>query len=341
MSQSSEATHSPRFEVTVGGQTYQESGGSVADVVVETTLDGADRFSVTMNVAFDREHAEFKGFNWDDFSTGTSVEVATGWGDEGSVSPLFVGTIHRVSTDFSAGRGPSVGVSGYGLLQEMMRGNKDRSWAETSVADVVEEVLSSYFGNTTVEGADMERDKIYQHDQSDYRFVKRLADRYGYRFYSRRDEVYFVPRSSMGGDETTATLSYGKRLNSFSGELDEATKVKEVVVRYYDMNNEKEVVGSATDDEAPNDKTEVFRVPCSSEEEASEIAAAKLDALSSSAVHAQGELERGVPELTAGATIEIEDMGEKFSKTYYVTKATHRMGGSGYRTSFEASEVPE
>jgi len=338
MSGSEQGAHSPRFEVTVGGQTYQEAGGSVADLVVETTLDGADRFSLTMNVPFDTEHKEFAGFSWDDFSTGTSVDVSTGWGDSGEVTPLFVGTIHRVTTDFTDGRGPSVGVSGYGPLHDLMRGTNDRSWSETSVGDVVKEVLSSHFGDTTVDTGGMKRDKIYQHDQSDYRFVQGLADRYGYQFYTRRDKVYFVPRSSMGGDPV-ATLRYGSTLESFSAELNEAEEVKKVEVRYWDMQNEKEIVGTASTD-AKNKKKEVFRVPCSSEEEAEQIAQTKLDRLSNAVVTAQGEASRGVPEIAAGATVTVEEMGEKFSKKYYVNKATHRIGSSGYRTSFEASEVP-
>jgi phage protein D len=55
---------------------------------------------------------------------------------------------------------------------------------------------------------------------------------------------------------------------------------------------------------------------------------------------AHGETDRGVPKLTAGETVTVEDVGSRFSATYYVSKTTHRVGGSGYRTSFEATEVP-
>ena len=97
MSGSNEAAHSPRFEVTVGGETYQEAGGGIGNLVVETTLDGADRFSMTLNVPFDREQREFAGFEWDDFATGKKVDVSLGWGS-GSLEPVFVGKIHRVSS---------------------------------------------------------------------------------------------------------------------------------------------------------------------------------------------------------------------------------------------------
>jgi phage protein D len=335
---SGNVAHSPRFEVVVDGTTYRESGGGVTDLVVETTLDGADRFSLTLNVPYDSEQRSFAGFDWKRFEIGKKVTVSLGWGD-GSLEPVFSGKIHRLTTDFSAGQGPSVGVSGYGLLHDMMRGTKDRSWTEQTVGDVVKEVLSSYFGTVTVEKASMQRDKIYQHDQSDYRFVASLAAKYGYQFYARRDAVFFTPRASMGSGSPVATLRYGAALDSFSGDVDRANEVAKVEVRHWDMQAEKEIVGTAST-KATNDEKEVFRVPCASKEEADAIAQSKLDRLSSSVATGHGETDRGVPALTAGAVVGVEDVGSRFSKNYYVTTATHRVGGSGYRTSFEAREVP-
>jgi phage protein D len=333
---SSQESYSPRFEVTVGGQTFKEAGGNVTDLVVETTLDGADRFSMTLHAVFDREQNTFPGFSWDDFATGTKVDISLGWGD-GSLEPLFVGKIHRYSTTFSP-TSVSVGVSGYGLLHDMMQGKKDRSWSKTTVKDVVKEVLSSYFGTVTVEGGGMKRDKIYQHDQSDYRFVQHLADKYGYRFYTKRNAAFFTPRASMGGDPV-ATLRYGAALESFTGEVDEATAVQKVEVRHWDMQAEKEIVGTASTD-ATNKKKEVFRIPCSSSDEATTIAETKLAGLSQALAQAHGETDRGIPKLTAGETVSVGDVPSRFTKNYYVTKTTHRVSGSGYRTTFEAMETP-
>ena len=331
--------HSPRYEVTVGGSTYKEAGGQVSDLVVDTTLDGADRFSLTMNVPFDREHEEFEGFDYSAFSTGTSVDVSLGWGGTGTLQQVFVGKIESVSTNFSTGSGPSVGVSGYGTMHPMMRGTKDRSWEEMAVTDVVDEVLSEYFGEKTVEGGDMERKKIYQERETDWQLVERLAEKYGYQFYTKQNEAFFEPRESLGGD-SVATLRWGARLNSFSAEINEAQAVKTVEVRHWDMQNEKEIVGTAEDSEVKNDKKIVFRKNCDSEEHATKIAESKLDSLSSSIASGNGETARGIPSLTAGATVTLEGMGSKFSGEYNVTQATHRLGGSGYTTTFQAKEVP-
>lgn len=336
---SGQPVYSPRLEVTVGGDTFREPGGRVADLVVETTLDGADRFSFGLNYPFDPEYGDFSGLDWDTFSTGTEVDVSMGWGGSGTLEPLVCGNVYSVSADFSPDRGPRVSVSGYGKLHQMMRGTRTDSWTEATLSDVAEEVLSSYFDDVTVEGADLERETFVQHNQSDYRFLDDLASKYGYRFDANREAVWFVPRSDRGGGEPVATLRYGESLSSFSAEVNQSSAVDEVEVRYWDMDANEEVVGSASTD-AGTDEKRVFRVPCRSKDEAEHIAQKELDALSSTTASVHGEAD-GNPAITAGETIELGELGSRFSTNYYVTKATHRMGGSGYRTSFEATEVPE
>lgn len=334
--------YSPRFEVTVGGSTWFElSEGGPADIVVETTLDGADRFSFGLNYPFDPEYEEFRGLNWEDFSTGTEVDIAMGWGGSGTVEPLLLGHIYTINADFTPDRGPRASVSGYGLLHRMMRGTKTNSWTDATLSDVVAEVLSPYFdgGKQTVEGADLKREKFIQHNQSDYRFLRDLADTYGFRFYADRDEVYFVPRAAVGGDGASTWLGYPESLTSFSAEINEANAVDAVEVRFWDMTENTEVVGTAETDAGTGEKR-VFRIPCRSKDEADRIAQHKLDTVSAATASAHGEV-RGVPEITAGATVELGGLGSRFSTVYHITKATHRLGGSGYRTSFEATEVPE
>jgi methyl-accepting chemotaxis protein len=47
--------YTPRYTVTIDGEAYSESHGLITDVSVDATLDGADRFSFTVNALFDRE----------------------------------------------------------------------------------------------------------------------------------------------------------------------------------------------------------------------------------------------------------------------------------------------
>ena len=330
--------YSPRFELDVGGTTYQEVGGLIGELVVETTVEGADLCTFVFNHYYDPEHHEFHEMDWNAIEPGTDIEVEIGWGGSGSIEPVFVGKSQSVKTEFKPGRGPFVEVTAYGLMHDMMRGVVERSWSEETVVNVADEVLNEYFGKVETSGPGIERNRIVQHGQNDYRFLRGLAEDYGFEFYAERDTAYFTPRDSIGSSSPVATLKYGDTMDAFSAELTESNQVKEVEVRYWDMNAEKEVVGSAKNDSGEG--KEVFRVNCDSKEEADAIAESKLTKLSMSRASGYGETD-GIPEIVAGKIIRLEDVGDRLTSDYYVTRATHRMGSAGYRTSFEVTELPE
>lgn len=330
--------YSPRFKVEVGSKTLQEPGGRIADLVVETTFDGADRFSFTLNYPFDEERDRFAGLDWDLFSIGTDVEIAMGYGDDGQLTDLFTGKIHSINTEFTTDRGPSVQISGYGLLWEMMQGTNSDSWEETTIGDAVEDVLSSYsFSTTTVKSANIKRNKLIQDDCSDYKFVEQLSSAYGFEFYAERDTVKFVPRSSQPNDtEPVRELWYGEELHDFFGEITEQRQSHQVEVRSWDVHKKEEITATAGSNSAKH--KEVFRIPAMSRDEAEHIAQTKLGTFADGIVQAHGEVD-GIPALRAGVTVQLEELGKRFSGKYHVTNATHRMGASGYRTTFEATEV--
>lgn len=337
MSIDTSPVYSPRFELDVGGTTYQEAGGLISDIVVETTVDGADLCEFTVNKPFDPEHHDFRDLDWDAFAPGTDIELSMGWGGSGTVEPVFTGTGQSIRTEFDTSQGPTVSVTAYGLLHEMMVGVNERSWTDETVSNVAKEVLNEYFSTVEVDGPGIERNIIVQHGENDYRFVRALAEDYGFEFYAERDTAYFTPRDAIGNADPVATLTFGNALDHFSGELTRADKTKTVEVRYWDMNAEKEVVGEASGDDGEG--TEVFRVRCDSKEEADQIAESKLSELQMSRARGRGEAD-GNPKLMAGTVLELKEMGERFSKKYYVTRASHRMTGSGYTTTFEVKEIP-
>lgn len=332
------SVYSPRFELEVGGTTYQEAGGLLRDLVVETTVDGADLCSFTLAHPFYPEKGDFADMEWGSIEPGSDLKLSIGWGGNGTIEPLFVGTSRSIKADFTPESGGSVSVAGYGPLYEMMRGVVERSWSETTVADVAEEVLNEYFSTVDVEGDGSKRNRIIQHGQNDYRFLRELADEYGFEFYAERDSAYFTPRSSIGGGDPEITLTYGNTLDTFSAEITTASQLETVEVRYWDMNAEKEIVGSASG--GIGEGKEVFRIACDSKEEADTIAEGKLAKLSMSRAKGYGETD-GIPKLVAGTVIRLEQLGERFTNNYYVTRASHKMGRAGYRTSFDVTELPE
>ena len=330
--------YSPRFTVTVGDTTFQEPGGRIADLVVETTVDGADRFSFTLNFPFDEELGEFSGLTWGDFAVGTAVEIAMGYGGDGTLTPLLTGSIRSINAEFTTNRGPTVMISGYGLLWELMQGTRSDSWSETTIGTAVEDVLSSYsFSTVEVTDASIKRTKLIQDGQSDYRFLQQVAETYGFEFYAERDTVRFRSRSGKAeGTDPVAELWYGEALHDFYAAITQRTQVDEVEVRSWDERNNSEIVATAGSTNAKY--KEVFRVQAMSRDEAQRVAETKLNRFADGVITGHGEAD-GTPEIRAGNVVRLEELGERFSSEYYVTEATHRMGSAGYRTSFEVTEV--
>lgn len=340
MSPNIQPRYSPRFRVDVGDETFQEPGGRIADLVVETTVDGADRFSFTLNFPFDEEldQFSFSECSWADFEIGTSVAIAMGYGGDGTLTPLFTGSIQSIDAEFTRDRGPTISIAGYGLLWETMQGTNSDSWEETTIADAVDDVLSSYsFSEVDVEGASIKREKLIQDDRSDYRFLQRLSETYGFEFYAERDTVRFLPRASTPVDEEpVAELWYGEALHEFYAEITQRKQVHQVEVRSWDEQSKEELIATAGSQNA--DHKEVFRVQALSRDEAEQVAETKLNQFSDGIITGHGAAD-GIPEIRAGSVIRLEEIGERFTSDYYVTEATHRMGSTGYRTSFEVTEV--
>lgn len=329
--------YSPRFSVRVGREELTEATGEVTSVSVDTTVDGADRFSFSLIGVFDQTAGRFRGVDWDRFAPGTPVDISIGYGN--TIEPVHTGRITAINPDFPVSGGPSIEVSGYGLLHDLAREKHSEDWDETTHSAVAREIASRYdFQRLEIEDTRVTHRKVIQEKQNDLRFLAGLADQNGYETFVDRDTFHFRPPAYDA--DPPLTLRYGESLASFSPEFSSANQVTRVEVRHYDPKQGEEIVGSAArTDDAPGAETgsEVLRVPVRSEEEADRVAEAALERIAGGLVRGTGETV-GLPDIKAGTTIRLEGLGDRFDKTYYVEQATHRIGTGGYQTSFEVKE---
>jgi phage protein D len=84
-----------------------------------------------------------------------------------------------------------------------------------------------------------------------------------------------------------------------------------------------------------NRREVVTNRPVHTSEEADSVARSLLADLMKGLVEADGQT-IGLPNLRAGRTVEIANLGERFSGVYYVRESTHTIGNQGYVTSFRA-----
>lgn len=341
-----EEFYAPRFSVTVNNTTFTDRDGVISDLKVDTTIDGADQFSFALNYQFDWEANQFVGLDWDQFAVGTPISIQIGYGSsiEGDDSapqpaadPAFVGTIAAVKSDYPAGGTPTIQVSGFDPLKEMMNGQHDRSWEDKSLSDIVDELATEYFKTTEIDETGLTVTKITQDQESDYEFIiKKIAEPYGFEVFARRDTFYFKTRDpTKRPTEPSLRLRYGESLSSFSPEVNQGSQVQTVEVHHWDPDTKSKIVGKASVENGSG--TRILRSPVADTEEAEKRAWGELNRISQAFVGGTGET-LGLPELRAGVFVGIDGVGERFSTNYFVTQASHSLGGSGYTTSFQVTE---
>lgn len=327
------SSYAPRFLVTVAGTEFHEYSGEISDVVVDTTIDGANHCSFTLSHPFDHEQGKFSGLKWKTFKPGNSVTIALGHGEgSSSTTKVFKGEIETVRPEFNAAQPPRVQVTAYGPLRKMMHGTNSNSWEKKTIGKIVSAVASD-LGSVKTEKAKTKLTRVFQEDQSDYQFVKSLANKYGFEFFESLGKGVFRPKQGGSSPEDPVVeLYYGESLESFSAEM-KPPEHGTVEVRDWDETKEQKIVKSASNEKGTGKR--VYHVPVDSKAEAKKIAEAKLDSLR---VEGIGET-FGIPSVVAGKVVKLKGLGSKFTNNYYVTRATHRMGDSGYRMSFEVTRL--
>lgn len=327
----------PRFAVEVDGTTFTETTGVVSQLSVSTTVDGADRFSFSLNNLFSPESGEFEGIDWALTETDTPVSVSMGYGN--ALERMVVGTVESAEPQFPADGVPTVEVSGYGRLHELMTGTKTKTWDRDTVEDrvtdanVVSKVLDrgGYdFGTVVVDETELEFPRIIQDNKTDYQFFVDRAKKYNYEVFVGTDTFYF--RAPRENEPSTFELAYGESLRSFTPQLNRSNDVSEVKVRWNDRKG-RDVIEGRAEGTDPSAESRVVRTPVESRREADRIAKAEADRIKQGRITGRGET-IGVPEIVAGITVELSGVTRRFDGRYYVESADHQLSTGGYTTTF-------
>ncbi len=327
--------------------TLREHHGVVSDLSVDATLDGADRFSFSLVDTFDLEAGRFRESVWERFEPGTPVRLSLGY--DGRLLPVLEGQIQSLAPDFPAGSSPTLDVSGYDRLHEMTTQTDPVDFERATMTEIVRAVVETYgfderSDTLVVEDVDVpEFEHLKREKQNDFEFLSKRAKRYNFELFSRLEtppgkpddpatnRLYFrSPRDDPDPPGSTLTLEYGESLQSFSVESNEEA-VPGVVLRYRDRRRGvdiEEAVPRATD----TDGYRELSTPVESAEEGRVVARAEYETLLQQRVTGSGDVV-GLPDLRIGDPVRLDRVG-RFSGAYYVTGVTHRVGGSGFTTSF-------
>ena len=350
----------PTFTVLVGERdVVRELFLAVSSVQLDLKERTPGQFSFTVANAFDLKRHEFVAMRGNQpidlfelFAFGSPVRVRLGYGAGPALE--LSGLVTELSTSFSSGGTPELTIKGFDALYPLTIGKSTRNWEGKRDSDAVTDVARDRGITAEPERTEPVRPRIDQSQQTDMAFIETLAQRNQATFYLRGDELYFGRRHSQ--DSAVVSLSWGFGLVSFAPEANLARQITEVRVHARSATEGTEIVGTAKRGDETGRDTRAssgselvvralssspilsVRAPVHAQAEADERAKAILDERAQDFVTGSGEC-IGLPEIVPDMNIELGGMGRGFSKTYWVSEATHKLDGGGYSTTFKVQET--
>lgn len=323
------------------------AGDEVHDVLVEADLDQPDHACITLSNLSTR-YSEQVG-------EGDDIEVQLGFVDGAKQGPVFKGEVTGIEPLYDSRAPARVVIRGLNQMHRLTRGKKSVAHKQVTDKDIVDKVCQAY-GLTAKFGDQPPSTKyehIYQHNMTDFEFLRLRAARIGFEVFVIDKELHFRKRQEA---DSGITLEFGApgdgALERFMPRMSTANQVSEVRVFGWDPEQKKEIVGVAkpqssklgdkTGSEVANSKHKnvlhiQVEAPVYSKEEADNIAKSILQERLMHFITGDGVC-RGNPALKPGIIVTVNIQDKRFNGKYYVTAVRHRYihagPGGGYRTEF-------
>jgi phage protein D len=342
----------PDFDIKFGGSAPpQEMLNDMLDIVVEDSFHLPSACTIRLN-SWDMENNKFK---WDGHSMlqpGQAVEVKLGYVNK--LEKVFEGEITALEMDASAHMTPTLILRCVDKAHRLHRNRVQKTYQDVTDSDVVSTVAGRNGLGTDVTSTTAVHKWICQDNQTDYEFLKMLADRNGFRVFVSGNTLHFEAVGEASGSDAVA--EWGMNVRSFRPRLTTHGQVQEVTVRGWDPSKKQGIIGKALHDAATKTrsisesktgyalssdfgdaKQVMVDWPIHSQAEADSLAKSFMEKRESSSIEADG-LCVGQTNIKAGKTIDVKGVGDKFSGKYVVTSATHTFTpAEGYTTQFVCS----
>jgi phage protein D len=337
----------------------RELAVAVSQVEVDLQLGTASHFSFTATDCYSQKRHIFQSGSGDDLlktiTFGAEVEVYMGYGDIKSAPIAVSGVITEIATNFPESGSPELSIGGFDHGHPLTTGKHSRTMSDARDSDFAQKIASLNNLKSTIQTSNGQHKKIEQNQESDWEFLKKLADRNHFELYVDESKTLHFARPNDKA-EAVVRLVYGEGLLSFKPEANIAEQVSRVEVNGWDPMTKKPIVGVATAGEESGlrgksggqelngfvvdpDKRPILRIkqPVFTQAEADERAKAVLNECAKKFLTGQGEA-IGLPEIRPDRRVELANLSVPFSKAYYIQQAIHKIDSNGYRTTFKVKE---
>ncbi|MFO7681816.1 MAG: VgrG-related protein [Chloroflexota bacterium] len=334
-------TLSTELNIKIDGSKIQDR---VRSLVLEVTIDQhvlmPDMFTLRL------EDADLQILDNGPFDLTKEIEIAAGDASN-ECTVLIKGEITALEPYYGEGMTSQLVVRGYDKSHRLFRETKSRAFLNKKDSQLAEEIAGEIGLSAQVESTSTVYDHIFQSNQSDLAFLMERAWRIGYECFVDDGKLYF---RKPPDNPPSVKLSWGAELISFRPRLTLAEQVDEVMVKGWDADQQKAIVGKSQNgklypkiDESKNGaewagrfgqgKLIIVDQPVVSQAEADALAAARMNEVSGAFVQADGIAFRR-PDIKAGKMVELELLGNRLSGKYLVTNAAHVYTAEGFRTYF-------
>lgn len=353
--------YAPSYSVRLGADDLvRDLLIAVSQVEVDLVLGAASRFTFTVSNSYDHEMRAFRTGHGDELlgllNFGAEMEVCLGYGDARSTPLVVSGMITEITTSFPDGGSPELSISGYDHGFPLTIGKNTRTWTDASDSDAAHKIASFNNLAAVIESTKEKHAQIEQKEESDWEFLKKLADRNHFELYvDERRRLHFAPPNDKA--DAIVRLKYGEGLLSFKPEANLAGQIARVEVYSWDPKTKKQIVGRASAGEEsglsgksagqhlnafvrdPSKRPTLrLRQPVFTQAEADARAKAALNERAKQFLTGEGEAV-GLPEVRPDRNVHLDNLGVPFSKVYYIQNATHKIDSNGYRTRFKVKET--
>ncbi len=265
---------------------------------------------------------------------------------------IFDGEIIEMEPDYRT-ETMQLTIRAFDRLHALMRGRRARSFVNMSDSDIITKIADEAKLKTDLGPMPEVHDYVFQENETNLEFLQRRAAALGYMLYVT-EKILHCKEGRTASEN--AKLKWHESLLEFHPRLTSLEQPTEFTVRGWDPKAKQAVIGTKKKGETRlkiGEKRDggalaqeafhleapwlVADTPVRKQSVAEKMAQAVADSFSDRFVVADGACQ-GNPNVIAGASLELEAVGKRFSGTYFVTNAVHHFTLSqGYRTEFTVS----
>ncbi len=327
-----------------GSDTPDEIAKDLVEVRVESSLHLPDVTVIVLN------DPSLKWVDDERLEPGKGVQVFARFAKR--EQKIFDGEIVEIEPDYRT-ETMQFTIRAFDRLHRLMRGRRARSFINMKDSDIITKIADEAKLQTDLGPMPGVPDYVFQENETNLEFLQRRAAFLGYMLYVTEKTLHCKAGRIEG---EAAKLKWHESLLEFHPRLTSLEQPTEFTVRSWDPKAKKAVIGTKKKGEMRlkiGEKRdggalaqEAFHMeapwlvadsPVRTQSVAETMAQAVADSFSDRFVVADGACQ-GNPKVIAGASLELEAVGKRFSGTYFVTNAVHHFTLSqGYRTEFTVS----